>query len=174
MILLFLNRRMIGKECRRIITIMLVVITFIVMYWLVLMSIHGTTEMSHHDILNQRVMDNPFTGSPLSWWPFTHLFLFMLLGWMFPSCIILLFSFGVGWELIEMGMASLFSQPYHYIRTSTGVEYPNWWAGSTLDVGMNTIGLLIGWILSQKIGILKVKYLNIEDKNEKRWIYIGK
>ncbi len=154
-------------ECQRILIIVGIVALTIVVYWLVLLSVFGSRNMTQHDFLNQRVMDNPFTGSPLSWWPFTHLVMYIILGWMFPNCLALLFSIGVAWELIEMGFAQIFSQPYHYIRTAQGVEYPNWWAGSTLDIGMNTIGLIIGWWLSKKIGVLKVKYLNTQDNNSK-------
>ena len=165
---------MIRKECRKILMIMGCVMVLIFAYWVLLIILFGIRDMTHYDFLNQRVMDNPFTGSPLSCWPFTHFVLFMILGWMYPTCLEWLFGIGVTWELIEMTMASLFSQPYHFIRTTESVEYPNWWAGSTLDVGMNTIGLAVGWMLSQKLGVLRVKYLNLEDPKERRWIFIEK
>lgn len=90
-------------------------------------------------------LDKYFDG-----WGMSHLFFFMLLGYLFPRRKQLLFSFvlGVLWELAEY---SIKEYPFYLtacqIKTHKG---EGWWYGRWQDIVMNSVGLWMGASLSGK------------------------
>ena len=96
------------------------------------------------DPLNRKVFS--MGKNCCSWWPITHLLFYMVLGFFFPDCWLLILSVGVVWEGIEEAMA-MFSgrESSSSAPLSESTQYSKtWWGGSLTDILFNTVGFVIG------------------------------
>jgi hypothetical protein len=90
-------------------------------------------------------LDKYFDG-----WGLSHLFFFMLLGYMFPKHLLFSFALGVLWELVEYSMKEhpfYLSKCNYDLKTHKG---EGWWYGRWQDIVMNGTGLLIGAYLTRR------------------------
>lgn len=116
-------------------------------YWLLLILFYGYDNVATRDQLNIRILEVPWVENCCSWWPVTHFVVFMVLGFLFPTCDILIIGAGILWELVEMCLAWAVGKSRQGMRI--GVEHhleysTNWWAGSFKDIFANIFGFYIG------------------------------
>lgn len=110
----------------------------------------------NEDIMNKKVFDAPYiTKNCCSWWPISHLIVFTIYSFVWPQHSVLLFALGVLWELIEAIINWLETEEGEVVqhqrtRNKEGdVEYAKWWSGSFKDIGFNTVGIVLGRMLSK-------------------------
>lgn len=134
---------------------MIAIAVVIGIYWLYLRNTYGN-QMVYGDFMNQKVIDIPFFENCCSWWPISHFVLFLILGFLFPNCVLLIITLGIVWELIEVMMGKLVvgdkwqRQP---LRQGGNVEYTqDWWAGSAKDILFNIAGFGVGFLLAKAAG----------------------
>jgi glycopeptide antibiotics resistance protein len=129
---------MINTGCYQLYGILISIAFLIVIYHLLWVQNNPKT-----DFLNKIVFDH------YSFWPMTHLLLFMFLTIFFPNvkCIIHLMIIGIAWEVIETLISKLTKSPKHTININDEIQYSyNWWAGSLSDIFFNSLGILLGLI----------------------------
>jgi hypothetical protein len=109
----------------------------------------------NEDIMNKKVINAPYiTQNCCSWWPISHLIAFTIYSFIWPQHSVLLFSLGVLWELIESIINWWETEKGEVVkhqrtRNKQGdVEYTKWWSGSMKDIGFNSVGIVLGRILS--------------------------
>lgn len=136
------------QRCKGVFIILVLVALLVIAYWIFLMLTYRTVRIVKYDFLNYEVMHTSFMR-PLSFWPITHFVLFFILGFLFPSCYVLVLSLGVVWEIIEVIFSKVFRTPYQTVRaeaTNYSLEYhDNYWAGSFRDIIMNFAGFGLGY-----------------------------
>lgn len=103
-------------------------------------------------ILNIRdAMTKPFLPEPFEnvsdGWAISHILLYAVLAYLFPSRLFVLFLIGVVWELLE--------EAYGWMIRNTGYKpaacqnvsdkMTTWWYGRWHDLVSNTIGLFAGY-----------------------------
>lgn len=110
----------------------------IVLYGLLMMSIHGPT-FSKNDVMNRRLFTIRIFGEKCcSLWPLTHFVLFFVIGMVYPNCFWYAMAAGIIWELIEgMTPALPVVGPL-----ADSLEYPDWWKPSPKDILFNAAGFL--------------------------------
>jgi hypothetical protein len=105
-------------------------------------------KIHNQDYMNEIVFrDLPILGD-LSWWPISHFVLYLILGYLFPQCWILILSIGVLWE----GFEKFYGDYVDSQKAEDGGEYSTWWAWNWKDVVMNIMGFLTGTALRKTIG----------------------
>ncbi len=136
-------------DCLQMWKIFGVVVTIIVLYWILLLYIHGSEEKSiHGDPMNKILFELPFLENCCSAWPVSHFILFTIIGFLFPDCDAMAISAGIGWELIEVGVYHALGKSRQGVRRSGKVEYSSsWWMGSTKDIFMNIAGFYTGKLI---------------------------
>lgn len=77
-------------------------------------------------------------------WSVTHVLLFTILGYLYPSNILLFFFLGVLWELAEWVIGIVRSDITHKEET--------YWINRTSDLIANGVGLLLGYGLAYLSG----------------------
>lgn len=106
---------------------------------------------SFRDPITQCVLkDNKQLCQFLDGWGFLHFFYFMLLGYLFPHNLQMIFWTGVLWEVVES-----YSQehPFYLSECQSLLKTDQdtgWWYGRWQDVVMNTLGMFCGYFLSQR------------------------
>jgi len=71
---------------------------------------------------------------------------------MFPQYSIVLFIYGVLWEIIEIIINILETKKgdiikHQQTRSGNNIEYVTWWAGSSKDILFNLCGIIFGRII---------------------------
>lgn len=88
----------------------------------------------------------------LDGWGLTHFGFFLMLGYLFPRTNLLIFAFilGVCWEIIEF----IFKDHPFYLSkceyTLTTQDGSGWWYGRWQDIVVNTLGLLVGYMIARR------------------------
>jgi len=135
-----------SETCGGVYFIFVIVLILIFGYALILRLSGRGENRIHTDPLNQRVMDLPGIG-PLSWWPLTHYFLFLILGILFPHCDLLVIGAGILWEVFEvlLSIVTANTNAYQVVKNGDNIEYSySWWSGSYKDILMNIAGFYTG------------------------------
>ncbi len=149
-----------------------VAILVILLVLMLLIGIYGMTimtffpkKMVYKDFMNYKIFTLPGSNC-CSLWPISHLVLYLILGFIFPDCWLLLFIVGALWEAMEVvGGKIPILNPQRKFKEGYGddpdVEYSNgWWAGSFKDVIFNTIGLAMGVLLRKAWDALRKEKTN--------------
>ena len=122
--------------------IILVVIGIIVIgiyYWL--SKYTRSHNLNANEGLGKILAQVPGAGA--GFWELTHLFLFGVLGFFFPTCDAVILSIGAVWELVEHYL-SLNLAPVRRPNGKGGFEETQWWYGSAVDVVVDIVGFYIG------------------------------
>lgn len=154
-------------RCSGAYAVLLTLVALILLYSLYLFTVYGTEEAVYHDWMNAKVFNLPWLENCCSWWPISHLILFFILGFLFPSCDALVITAGILWELVEMVISKMFHRPRQALRISEGIEYSsNWWAGSFKDIIFNIVGFYLGktarWIWDSKLTLNRRNYRQVK------------
>lgn len=94
------------------------------------------------------------------YWAVTHFLFFVLLGYIWPNLLVELVIIGVLWEFVETFLGTrklkLFGRRVQLIGSTDengnvieDQSKDQWWYGRVSDIAFNTVGLVIGWKLSQ-------------------------
>lgn len=87
--------------------------------------------------------------SDLDGWSLTHLGFYMLMGYLFPDKIPILFLLGVLWEIIEFYMSTTNGGLIGKFGFCQNVGEGSWWFGRYSDIIVNGVGLYIGYKLNK-------------------------
>lgn len=136
--------------CEKPIKILIIIAITIGIYNIVLRKIYGS-NIVNYDILNKKIFSIPLLENCCSGWTISHFIFYLILGFIFPDCIIVIFIISIFWEFIEVFIGSYLygnSWKRQITRVNNNIEYStNWWAGSYKDIIFNFFGLLVGYIL---------------------------
>jgi len=101
---------------------------------------------------------DPLTWSPvgppwnqfLDGWGLTHLFFYMLLGYLYPAHLLFTMVLGIAWELVEMAFKDhpFYLTECQYQRAVPGEGYEHWWVGRWQHLVMNLQNLKINTLLA--------------------------
>jgi len=89
-----------------------------------------------------------FSVGPIQFgfWPLSHFILYLILGFLFPECWLILMILGIIWEGIEFLTGVLLEKEQKH---RNDVLYSGkWWRGNLYDPLFNGLGLLTGWYIS--------------------------
>lgn len=133
------------SKCKGVYIIFTITVLLIFLYALSFRVIHPDGNRIQLDPINQTVFEISDIG-PISWWPLSHFFLFLILGILFPHCDFIVIMGGILWELFEALMSIFVNGGVHQkVKISGNVEYSySWWAGSTKDIMFNIAGFYVG------------------------------
>ena len=98
----------------------------------------------------KQVVDIPIISrNCCSWWPLSHFIAFTVYSYIWPQYSVILFLYGVAWEIIEGIINMLVTDKGKHVKhqqTRMGgrVEYVTWWAASYKDVLFNLAGIITG------------------------------
>ena len=129
-------------------------ITLIAFACVIAIILYGTFRCkvktgSFTDPLTKSITPSPF-DKYLDGWGISHFLFFALLGYLYPYPTTILYSWilGVLWELLEFYAKDhpfYISKCNYTITTDAGT---GWWYGRWEDIMMNSLGLLIGFIVA--------------------------
>jgi hypothetical protein len=143
------------QKCYGMWKIFIVIIFMIILYWFVLLKLHGNEKNAvEADFMNHIVFETPnvkFLENCCSWWPISHFILFTVIGFLFPECDLMAILAGIGWELAEVGVYYTIGQERQGVRKpgSGKIEYSGSWVqGSFKDIFMNIAGFYTGKAIS--------------------------
>ena len=132
------------KNCIFAIVILIVLVLVIGLYGGV-MRLLFKDNIIFKDFMNIRVFN--MGENCCSLWPISHFILYMILAFLFPNCITILFLIGVMWEFIEMTGDNVISR-FNTAKHSGNTQYSsNWVEGNFKDVVFNSAGLAVGYAL---------------------------
>ena len=135
------------NNCYGVYVIFIIVILILFIYGSYLVATYGFNNLVANDFMNQTVFKLP-SGEPISYWPISHFVLFLILGFLFPGCWLLLIVAGILWEVFEMAMGKVMNRSYHHVtRTNGNVQYEQWIQGSFMDIFMDIGGIIVGLLL---------------------------
>ena len=99
----------------------------------------------NYNFTNIKMLDNYFDG-----WALSHLILYFILAYFFPTEWIFLIIIGVIWEIIEHILSFKY---FNYDCQLSGADekYKTWWYAQYEDIIMNMIGIALALL------ILKIK-----------------
>ena len=125
----------------------IIMAAFCVVYGSYLHFKHGPHDRAKHDFMNinlMRINNHYYSG-----WPFSHLILYIIFGFMCPEKWFIILSLGGLWELMEMGMSYTQKDEHkkQFLKEKGNVSNiydENWWAGTWTDLVFNFIGFAIG------------------------------
>lgn len=147
-----------NKDFKIAIKVYLIIFFSIIIYFSSLFVIYGYDQLAEKDILNNKITTKSILGSNgISYWAFSHLIMYMILGYLLPNHFIILTIVGIVWELFETVVGYLTmpkdikKEGKRKITGEENIEYMNWWSGSIKDIIFNTIGFLIGYTLNKTI-----------------------
>jgi hypothetical protein len=138
------------------------IIAVILVLCIIFIVLYGYTLRKYNkpDILEKNLYCTGCDG-----WAFTHMFFFMLLGYLDPNKYIQYCIIGIIWELIEtfLGQYKLkfFGKRLVLVgeRKKDSNEYDEnaWWYGRVTDIAFNLVGYIIGsYINSLQYGKCKI------------------
>jgi hypothetical protein len=103
-------------------------------------------------VLNIRdAMTQPFLPEPFEnvsdGWAISHIALYAILAYLFPSRLVLLFFIGVAWEILEETYGWIIRNTDYKPTACQNVsdKMTTWWYGRWHDLVSNSIGLLAGY-----------------------------
>lgn len=136
--------------------ILIFIIGVIVIYgFYVRWRVAQTNDFDNSDILMKKFAD--CEGCDL--WAVSHLFLYMVLGYMFPDHLFLLMTLGLIWEFVEqfLGTLKLDFMGYGKMAEVLGAVDKSgesvWWFGRVSDIAFNMVGLITGYEIA-RLGLL--------------------
>lgn len=90
-----------------------------------------------HDVDGTACEEGRYHVSDLDGWSLSHLLMNFVLGYLFPDNLLLFMIIGIIWEFIEQ---------YIHVQSLYDDELitEKWWVGVISDVGMNSMGLILG------------------------------
>lgn len=141
--------------------ILISIVILILLYWLALMLVYGYRNVTKRDMLNKRVITITQVNQCCSWWPISHFILFMILGFLFPTCDVLIIGAGILWEIIEMILYWILKtfRQVTQVGANSHLEYSDiWWAGSIKDIIADIFGFYIGKFYRIQWDIIREKY----------------
>ena len=99
---------------------------------------------THNDLFGFSLFNNSQSDYGLDGWSLTHLFFYMLIGYLFPEKMVFTISLGIIWELFETYIGlykpSIFKE-FGFCSTDNSKV---WWYGKYSDILVNFIGFIIG------------------------------
>ena len=109
----------------------------------------GQTVNVIRDPLNIKLFSFPVYGDNCcSTWPITHFFFYLILGAIFPNCVIILITSSIIWELTEFTGGKIIKR---FIPEERGakdeVQYTTWWNSAVSDLFFNLLGISTGLLL---------------------------
>ena len=130
-----------GGNCLVAVAILVIIGIIIigVYYWL--SKYTRSHDLSSKEGLGKILSTIPGAGA--GFWELTHLVLFGVLGFFFPTCDAIIISIGAAWEMIEHYL-SLTLAPIKRPVTAGGYDETQWWYGSAVDIVVNIVGFYIG------------------------------
>jgi hypothetical protein len=144
--------RTIGGVVIPCIVIYIVVIIIIIIYGIIL------RKRKTPDLLATPIYNHPICQE-IDGWSISHLFLFMILGLLFPGCYFQFFTAGILWEIIETVLGQnetkisgkriqlIGDQDENGVSTDKKNAY---WYGKESDILMDMIGYTIGSCVAEK------------------------
>lgn len=129
-------------------------------HYIILQKIAGKENSpAEFDLLNQVVIEGD--GYRFSYWPVSHFIMYLILGFFFPDCWLLLIILGILWEIIEFVFGIFerkFASNKQKKKLTKRLQYASaWWAPQIGDILFNLAGLSIGLVLHRIIyGTIKV------------------
>lgn len=152
-----------GGNCGGTYRIFVFVIFAILIYSFILKFFFGV-DFSSKDFMNYNVFCTNSLGC-LSYWPFSHLILFFILGILFPDCDKTVIGAGIVWEIIEE-IYGLYFKTYVMKTTAKpneNIQYQEWWGGTISDIVINIIGFYLGKFFARVFNLnIKIPYINDE------------
>ena len=130
-----------GGSCVVAVIIMIVIgiIVVGVYYWL--SKYTQSHDLNSNSGLGKILSTVPGAGA--GFWELTHLILYAVLGFFFPTCDAIILSIGALWEFVEHYL-SLNLKPIRRPKPNGGYDETQWWYGSAMDVVVDIIGFYIG------------------------------
>lgn len=159
------------SKCTGVYRIFLFIVVIILLYWIFLYSVSSDTQnLLSRDFMNIKLFNFNALENCCSGWPISHFILFYILGLLFPDCTFWVIGAGVAWEVFEVLLSYVDIMNRQPVRgnISNKIEYSqNWWAGSSKDILMNTVGFLLGklTVCIFKLNIV-VPYVNDDCERE--------
>lgn len=139
-----------NKKCLKMYNIFIPIVIIIVIYYVYMRAVYKEQEVPHNDMMNVKIIDLPILENCCSMWPISHLILFTIIGYLYPTCDAIAIGSGIAWEAIEVLLSFMFNKSDRQAtRERDGtVEYSqSWWAGSMKDILMNIVGFYLGKII---------------------------
>ena len=117
-----------NKDCYKVVIIMVFIGMINILYYqLYLKRICGKNP-SRCDFMNKIVFR--VTDGCCSYWSISHFIMYLILGFLFPKCWVLMLIVGIGWEILEFA-AGLFDSNN---RGNSSIQYSTkWWAPNIAD-----------------------------------------
>lgn len=130
-----------GGQCWVAVIILLIVGIVIILgyYWVA--NYLKKNNVSSSEGIGKLLASVPGKGA--TFWEFTHLILYGILGFFFPTCDAVIISIAAAWELVEHYM-SLTTKPLRRPSTSGGYVETQWWYGSATDIVVDIFGFYVG------------------------------
>lgn len=149
-----------GGNCLVAVAILVIIGIIIigVYYWL--SKYTRSHDLSSEEGLGKILSTIPGAGA--GFWELTHLILFGLLGFFFPTCDAVIISIGAVWEMVEHYL-SLTLSPVRR-PTQGGYDETQWWYGSAVDIVVDVVGFYIG--KSLRLLMLPPSPKNCEDTED--------
>lgn len=102
----------------------------------------------HADRMTIGLLPEPFTNIS-DGWAISHILLYMVLGYLFPTHLSILFCIGVFWEIMEASYGWLINNTKLNLNVCIVPVFSDdlkiWWIGRWHDIISNSIGLAIGY-----------------------------
>ena len=125
-----------------------IIIALMIVYTVIIISIHGTSGINDNDILNQVYRyDVPIIGN-FGGWSLSHFIAFYIAGLLFPQKWVLVFVLGVFWEFFEIilgVMLEIFMGKSSYTGARKSLYGDKWVTGNLADIWINSAGLFLGY-----------------------------
>lgn len=125
-------------------TTMIVILTVAVV--LIFLYERHLCFLNLRDTMTRPLLPEPFTNVS-DGWAISHILLFAILAYLYPTCLVPLFIIGVVWEAME--------EAYGWIVRNTRIQHvschlqmsdmSSWWFGRWHDIISNSIGLGLGY-----------------------------
>lgn len=97
-------------------------------------------------------------GMEIDWWAFSHFLLYAYFGYYFPDYFIEFFIIGTLWEIFEGALCH--KSFYHLLNCKNSNNFIcqrlneigdcKYWYGRIDDIVMNTLGFVVGMVISKK------------------------
>lgn len=135
-------------------TIFLFSVLLIVSY----QNILNTTENStKNDILSKKFVNLKFFGDECcSGWSLSHLILYFIVTYKYPSQWLKIFIIGCLWELLEYFLGTFYTEKTVVNENGDSLQYEEkWWTGNKSDILFNSIGILLALMV---VAYLQVRF----------------
>jgi hypothetical protein len=131
-----------GGNCLVAVAILIIIGIIIigVYYWL--SKYTRSHDLSSNEGIGKMLSKIPGAGA--IFWELTHLILFGILGFFFPTCDAVIISIGAIWEMIEHYLSINLAPIRRPVASGQGYDETQWWYGSAVDIVVDIIGFYIG------------------------------